>query len=199
MDVGCGIGLMAEFMRRRIRHVRALDISEKNIAFAKETVRDVDFVVSDFLSFPTESSFDLITFFDVLEHFPREKLPDVVTKVSLLSHEETSVPRHDPQRRLRPLEQGRQASRSTRRWTFSCWRICSPKRAFKLRRCHVYELDYQDQYRFLWLARRSANWTPAKLQEPKLTKLLRLTHGSAEPLALPQGSCPLREDPRRRR
>ena len=55
LDVGCGIGLMAEFMRRRISHVRALDISERNIAFAKETVRDVDFVVSDFLSFPTES------------------------------------------------------------------------------------------------------------------------------------------------
>ena len=65
--------------------------SRKNIAFAKETVKDVDFVVSDFLSFPTQSSFDLITFFDVLEHFPREKLPDMVTKVSLLSHEETAV------------------------------------------------------------------------------------------------------------
>ena len=46
---------------------------------------------------------------------------------------------------------------------------------FAPRECRAYEIDYQDQYRFLWLARRSADWTPAKLGEPKLRKLLRLT------------------------
>jgi SAM-dependent methyltransferase len=197
LDVGCGIGLMAEFMRRRIRTVRALDISERNIAFARETVRDVDFVVSDFLSFPTESSFDLITFFDVLEHFPREKLPDIVRKVSLLSHEETSVLVTIPSA---AFARSKKVAKQVVDEEVDVLLLANlfAEAGFELRECHVYELDYQDQYRFLWLARRSANWSPAKLEEPKLTKLLRLTHAPLNLLRYRKAVAPYGKILRRR-
>ncbi|MDH3268312.1 MAG: class I SAM-dependent methyltransferase [Ignavibacteria bacterium] len=86
LEIGCGIGIISEFIAKNIPSVTGLDISEENIKFAKATNKKVSFYCSDFLDYPVKNNYDLITLFDVLEHIPKEIHPDVFRKISDLSN-----------------------------------------------------------------------------------------------------------------
>lgn len=79
LEIGCGIGMVAERIARRARHghVWACDLSESNVAFARGSVRrkNIDFFACDVLSDFDEvkrrvSSVDVVAMVDVLEHLP---------------------------------------------------------------------------------------------------------------------------------
>jgi len=91
LEIGCGIGIISGFIAKNIPNVTGIDISEENIKFAKATNKKVNFYCSDFLEFPFESRYDLITLFDVLEHFPKENHPEVFKKINEVSNTESII------------------------------------------------------------------------------------------------------------
>ncbi len=74
LDVACGSGrLLHFFVRRGYPNVTGVDISEEQLAIAKQvTERVVRENVSDFLE-RHENHFDLITGFDILEHLYKDE------------------------------------------------------------------------------------------------------------------------------
>jgi SAM-dependent methyltransferase len=70
LDVGCGIGLLTQEVRRHVPNVMGFDLSESNVRFARETVQGVEFRRADLTVDPLPFRVDLITAFDVLEHIP---------------------------------------------------------------------------------------------------------------------------------
>jgi 2-polyprenyl-3-methyl-5-hydroxy-6-metoxy-1,4-benzoquinol methylase len=91
LEIGCGIGIISEFISKNIPVVTGIDISEENIKFAKATVKSVNFHCSDFLEFSSKDRYDLITLFDVLEHIPKEIHPDVFKKIKEISDSNTII------------------------------------------------------------------------------------------------------------
>lgn len=81
-DVGCGIGIIAEKVSESIGasgHVWACDISDKNIWYAKKTVKNknIDFFQANIIEdqskikqFIPKNSLDVIYLVDVIEHIP---------------------------------------------------------------------------------------------------------------------------------
>lgn len=81
LDVGCGIGITSRHIRRYVPDVLGIDISDANIRFARQTVRNVAFVRADFLEVDLGRKFELITLFDVLEHIPQDRRGRVFERV----------------------------------------------------------------------------------------------------------------------
>ena len=91
LEIGCGIGIISEYIAKNVENVSGIDISEENIKFAKTTVKYVNFYCSDFLEYQMENKFDLITLFDVLEHIPKEIHQDVFKRISEISNTNTII------------------------------------------------------------------------------------------------------------
>lgn len=91
LEIGCGIGVISEFISNKASKVVGIDISEENIKFARTTVKEVSFYCTDFFEFSSENKFDLITLFDVLEHVPKEKHGNLFRKIVGLSNPSTVV------------------------------------------------------------------------------------------------------------
>jgi len=91
LEIGCGVGIISEFIANNVENVSGIDISEENIKFAKATVNDVNFYCSDFLEYLVDKKFDLITLFDVLEHIPKEFHQDVFKRINEISHPNTII------------------------------------------------------------------------------------------------------------
>ena len=74
LDVGCGIGITSEFLRKFDIAVTAIDLSDVNIMTAK-TIHpgEVDYVQGDF-TIAKLGYFDLVCAFDVVEHIRPEDL-----------------------------------------------------------------------------------------------------------------------------
>jgi 2-polyprenyl-3-methyl-5-hydroxy-6-metoxy-1,4-benzoquinol methylase len=82
LDVGCGIGITTAWLARRVPRVVGVDISPRTIATAASIHHGPEFRVSALPDDPLpEGPFDLVTFIDVLEHFPNGSLPSVFARV----------------------------------------------------------------------------------------------------------------------
>jgi len=71
LDVGCGTGALGETLKKKGNIVYGIDISKRSVEIAKkrlDRVIQIDMEAENKLLFK-ESSFDLIIFGDVLEHF----------------------------------------------------------------------------------------------------------------------------------
>lgn len=70
LDIGCGLGILAEKIANKANKIVAVDINEKNIAFAKKNnSRDnIIYINADATKYQFEESFDYIILSNVLEH-----------------------------------------------------------------------------------------------------------------------------------
>jgi 2-polyprenyl-3-methyl-5-hydroxy-6-metoxy-1,4-benzoquinol methylase len=83
LDVGCGVGYLPYYLARQgFSRVVAIDISEEQLAVAKEQLRRlgvdpegvIDFGAADVFSFlEVQRDFDVIASFDVIEHLDKER------------------------------------------------------------------------------------------------------------------------------
>lgn len=78
LDIGCGIGVMTDWLAHSLDRVVGIDISPRNIRIAAALYSTPEFALC---ALPDDSlpqgPFDLVTLLDVLEHFPpsaREKV-----------------------------------------------------------------------------------------------------------------------------
>jgi len=90
-EIGCGIGISSEYIRKYVQTVYSIDLSKENIDFAKSTVKNVRFQCADFLNLYVAEKFHLITLFDVLEHLPKHTHPKVFEKIKEISSEDTLI------------------------------------------------------------------------------------------------------------
>ncbi|HEX9765384.1 MAG TPA: class I SAM-dependent methyltransferase [Nitriliruptorales bacterium] len=81
VDVGCGPGHVAAYIRQRGPTVLGFDLSRAMLAEARTRVPDLVAVAGDMSTMPfADGAFDgLVAFYSVF-HFPRERVPDVLTE-----------------------------------------------------------------------------------------------------------------------
>lgn len=87
LDAGCGTGVLIPFfLKRKVSHITAVDISEKMIRKAKEKYPDkeISFICSDILSFDSDEKFDCVMVHNAFPHFLNqekaiEKLKDLTS------------------------------------------------------------------------------------------------------------------------
>jgi SAM-dependent methyltransferase len=90
LDIGCGIGIMTDWLARSVEHVVGVDVSPRNIRIAKAMYEKPHFAVCDL----PESSlppgpFALITLLDVLEHFPVDHRRAVFSRIADVLQDDT--------------------------------------------------------------------------------------------------------------
>jgi len=96
LDLGCGIGLVAEKVAARLNNSIAVwgcDISPKNIWYARKTVRlkGAHFFEADLLSdfdeiIRTVGRADLIALVDVIEHIPIARHPELFANIARVAN-----------------------------------------------------------------------------------------------------------------
>ena len=81
LDVGCWTGQYIT-LARSIACCTGIDIEEKAILFAKKQYPKVKFYVGSVLNLPFENgSFDVITFWEIIEHLPRGTEPKALSEI----------------------------------------------------------------------------------------------------------------------
>lgn len=70
LDVGCGEGVLARDLRRRVPHVTAIDLDERSIELGRGQPHDgIDYLRGDVLTYPfPPGSFDLVASVATLHH-----------------------------------------------------------------------------------------------------------------------------------
>ena len=92
LEIGCGIGIISEYMKQYVDEVCAVDISETNIEYARQTVKDVEFLCGDIFKVNLAcKKFDLIALFDVLEHIPLSMHRKLFKQLLYWSHDDTII------------------------------------------------------------------------------------------------------------
>jgi 2-polyprenyl-3-methyl-5-hydroxy-6-metoxy-1,4-benzoquinol methylase len=81
LDLGCGIGITSEMAVRRAARVVGVDLSPRLIAYAKESVNGASFQVGDIASVGLGATFDVVCLFDVVEHLPSTRWPELWANV----------------------------------------------------------------------------------------------------------------------
>lgn len=104
IDVGCGNGAFIKFLSDMGYSVYGID-PMKPIGFTEQIFQ------SDFLIFNFDRKFDVVTLFDVLEHFPNQI--EVISKICNISKYLVFIDQPDPAtakdinwKHIRPLEHG---------------------------------------------------------------------------------------------
>jgi SAM-dependent methyltransferase len=99
LDVGCGIGLIAGWLAKRIPRVVGVDLSPRAVETAKELHPELEFHVCAPPGDPLPAGpFDLITLIDVVEHFPPKELSAVFERVGEVAADEAVVAVNLPSR-----------------------------------------------------------------------------------------------------
>ncbi len=101
LEIGCGIGIITERISRKLKSgfIWACDISDKNIWYAKQTIRkmNIDFFEADILEQfdivkkRVNKPIDVFIFVDVLEHIPNEKHADLFSKLDSISTDDAKI------------------------------------------------------------------------------------------------------------
>ncbi|MDD5529898.1 MAG: glycosyltransferase [bacterium] len=93
LDLGCGIGITSKFMAEQGAFVTAVDISPKNIQYAKEHFSDtnVNYIVQDITTLKLNKIFNMIIIEDVFEHIPRDRIESLLGVIKSHSNEGTII------------------------------------------------------------------------------------------------------------
>ena len=83
LDIGCGIGIFEKWASRKARRILAIDINKKDLEIARKEVKDknIKFEYGSIFDKNFNKKFDIITLFDVIEHFPEEKEIEALNKI----------------------------------------------------------------------------------------------------------------------
>jgi SAM-dependent methyltransferase len=92
LDIGCGIGITAAWLAKRIPHVIGVDISPQSVAIARSLHSAPEFLVAAPPEDPLPSGpYDLITLVDVVEHFPQGELSRLFVRIAEVAKPEAVV------------------------------------------------------------------------------------------------------------
>lgn len=174
LEIGCGIGVISEFIAKNVNSVVGNDISEENIRFAKKTVKSTNFYCTDFFDFDTKEKFDLITLFDMLEHIPKRSHRDVFDQIYKLSssncfiaitipdpHYLSFIRKHHPEK-LQIVNESIYLEELNS--IFSAFN-------FEIIKYEKYGIDYDNQYRFYLLSRKKEKYILEKVVNTDMNKL----------------------------
>ena len=101
LDVGCGIGLISAWLAGHIPRVVGIDISPRTIEVCRQLHPNGEFNICNFPADALpDGPFDLVTFVDVLEHFPPNQLPLVFERVQEVIAENAVIAVNLPSRRF---------------------------------------------------------------------------------------------------
>lgn len=96
LELGCGIGVMTDLLSKTVKdgYIEAVDLSNKSVEYAKTKVvkSNISFCTGDVVKYkPTKPKFDFITLFDVIEHIPIEKHPELFENLAKIATDETKI------------------------------------------------------------------------------------------------------------
>lgn len=96
LELGCGIGSMTYLLSKKVKTgiVESVDLSPKSIELLKSSISNakVKGFAADVVNYkPTESNFDFITLFDVIEHIPIERHAELFENLSSIMTEQTTL------------------------------------------------------------------------------------------------------------
>ncbi|MFH0753105.1 MAG: class I SAM-dependent methyltransferase [Candidatus Omnitrophota bacterium] len=93
LDIGCGTGITSRHLAKRAKRVIAVDLSEVLIDYAihETTKENISYFVADITEGFFSEKFDFIVMADVLEHIIPERLRDLFSAISKMSHESTRI------------------------------------------------------------------------------------------------------------
>jgi|SRR5690554_618192 len=179
LEIGCGIGILSEYISKKGKKVTSIDISEENIKFAKSTVKNVEFHAGDFLEFSFNDKYDLITLFDVLEHIPKEKYSIVFKKIKELSNENSLIVITIPDAQF--LNYTREHRPEILQVVdesiyFNELKNIIDEKNLEILKYEKYGIDYDNQYRFFLLGNKKMSYKPEInliLKERKMKKVFR--------------------------
>lgn len=152
LDLGCGVGITTEFIKKRETDVVGLDISPEIIKYTRKTVPDVEFICEDVLNINLNKKFDVICLFDCLEHISKEKYEKLFLILKEHSRPRAMILITIPN----PLaiEKIRNTNPSELQIVdesifFADLIPIIQKNGFIIRRLELYGIDYKDEYYFI--------------------------------------------------
>lgn len=147
LDVGCGTGIFLKESQRLGYKVTGIDFDRENISIAQEHfgLRDVFSVtLEELIASHQNKKFDVITFFEVLEHIdnPGNFIKLIKTGLKAGGHIALSVPNRE--RFLDPLGDGDYPPNHLTRWNTSSLSSFLEKRGFEIIKVAVKKLTTDD-------------------------------------------------------
>ena len=103
LDLGCGTGITTRYIARLGAKVTGIDLLPKLIEFAKENSdhKNAKYMIDDITTVDLgKKTFDAICLCDIMEHIPREKIPDLLKNIERYSYKNTIVYLNIPDARL---------------------------------------------------------------------------------------------------
>jgi len=103
LDLGCGVGITTRYIAELGAKVIGVDLSPKLIEFARDNSahENSEYKVADITTVNLgKKKFDVICLCDVMEHIPREKIPDLLKNIERYAHEDTTIYLNIPDARL---------------------------------------------------------------------------------------------------
>ena len=103
LDLGCGTGVTTRYIAELGAKVVGVDLSPKLIEFARANSnhKNIKYFVGDITDYNfNKRKFDVICLTDVMEHIPREKIPDLMKNVKKYIYINTIIYVNTPDSRL---------------------------------------------------------------------------------------------------
>lgn len=114
LDLGCGTGITTRYIAELGAKVIGVDLSPKLIEFAKANSahKNAEYFVGDITKVDFgKKKFDVICLVDVMEHIPREKIPDLIKNIGRYAHQNTIIYLNIPDARLQVWMRGSHLNR----------------------------------------------------------------------------------------
>lgn len=96
LELGCGVGVVTRILAKRLSrgYLEAVDISERSVELARKRAvgRNVRLVAHDVVDYsPAGENFDFILLFDVIEHIPLERHPELFANLARIVRPHTRI------------------------------------------------------------------------------------------------------------
>jgi len=110
LDLGCGTGVTTKHIAELGAKVTGVDLSPKLIEFAKANSahENAEYQVGDITKVDLgKKKFDVICLCDIMEHIPREKIPDLLKNIKRYANMNTIIYLNIPDARLQVFMHGK--------------------------------------------------------------------------------------------